>query len=119
MNTSPVNKKTTKLKKGLVVSFLSLLVLPLGVFLGAVGMCAGPSNKQNAILLLLVGVAGIVAAGYSAFRVVRGIRYGGWPLRLAGLISLAVSVLAGFVGWIWAVEAIDALRYFFAGSFRN
>ena len=93
-----------------MVSLLSLLVLPLGVFLGAVGMCAGPSSKENAVLLLFVGAGGILTAGYATFRVARSVRYGSWALLL-GLVSLAVSVLAGFVGWLWAVEAIDALKY--------
>lgn len=74
-------------------------------------MCAGPSRKENAVLLLFVGAGGIGAAGYAAFRVLRGVRHGSWPLRVLGLVSLAVSVLAGFVGWLWAVEAITALKY--------
>jgi hypothetical protein len=100
-----------KVKKGVVVSLLSLLVLPLGVFLGAVGICAGPSSKANAVLLLCVGAGGISAAGYAAFRVLCGVRYGSWPLRVMSLLSLAASVLAGFIGWLWAVEAVDALNY--------
>jgi hypothetical protein len=109
---TPENKRTMKLKKGLMESFLSLLVLPLRAFVGAVGICAGPSSKRGAILLLLVGAGGIGAAVYAAFRVLRGVRYGSWPLRVMGLMSLAISVLAGFIGWLWAVEAIDALKYF-------
>jgi hypothetical protein len=113
MNELEIEKqRVVKLKKGLAVSLVSLLVLPLGVFLGAVGMCAGPSSKQNAFLLLFVGIAGISAAGYAAFRVLRGVRYGGWPLRVMGLMSLGVSVLAGLIGWMWAAEAIQALKYF-------
>jgi amino acid transporter len=78
-------------------------------------MCAGPSSKQNAFALLFVGAGGIAAAAYAAFVVLRGVRYGSWLLRVLGAFSFGISVLAGLIGWLWAVEAIDALRYFLSG----
>ncbi len=108
--------RVAKLKKGIVASWLSLSILPLGAFFGAIGICAGPSTKNGAVALLFIGVAGIGTALYGAFRVVRGIRFGSPAMRVGGALSLAAGLLAGLFGWLCAFEAQDALRYYFGGG---
>ncbi len=90
----PLDERAAKLKKGIGFSWLSLIILPLGGFLGALGICAGPRNESGAFLLLAVGVAGIAVALYGGYQVVRYIRSGDWPARLIGVLSLAAG-LAG------------------------
>ncbi len=105
--------RVAKLKKGMVASWLSLSILR---FFGAIGICAGPSSKNGAFALLLIGVGGIGTALYGAFRVVRGIRYGSPAMRVGGALSLAAGLLAGLFGWLCAFEAQDALRYYLGGG---
>ena len=100
-----------KFKAGIWLCWLSLVVLPLGVFLGAVGMCAGPSSKNGAVALLSLGACGMIAAIYGGFNVLRGIQFGSWPLRILGLLSLCSAALVGLVGWLYAFEARDYLDY--------
>ena len=105
--------RASKLKKWTWLSFVAfVIILPVGAFIGAVGMCAGPSSTPDAFVILAVGVAGIATALYAAFRVIRGIRFGSWPLRIFGMLSLLTSIFVGFVGWIYALEAVDGLKYF-------
>ncbi len=108
--------KVAKLKKGIVASWLSLSILPLGTFFGAIGICAGPTSKNGALALLVIGVGGIGTALYGAFRVVRGIRFGSPAMRVGGALSLGAGLLAGIFGWLCAFEAQDALRYYFGGG---
>jgi hypothetical protein len=110
------NQRVAKLKKGIIASWLSLCILPLGAFFGAIGMCAGPSTKNGAVALLVIGVAGIGTALYGAFRVVRGIRFGSPAMRVGGVLSIAAGLLAGLFGWLCAFEAQDALRYYLGGG---
>jgi hypothetical protein len=107
------DKRVAKFKKGIIASWLSLGILPLGAFFGAIGICAGPSSKNGAVALLIIGVGGIGTALYGAFRVVRGIRFGSPAMRVGGVLSLAAGLLAGLFGWLCAFEAQDALRYYF------
>ncbi len=80
--------------------------------MGALGICAGPHSETGAFLLLAVGVAGIAAAIYGGYQVVRNIRHGGWPTSLMGILSLGVGVFGVFLGWLFAFEAQEALKYF-------
>ena len=109
----PLDERAAKLKKGIRFSWLSLVILPLGGFLGAFGICAGPRNETGAVLLFAVGVAGIGAAIYGGYKIVRNIRHGDWPARLTGILSLGAGLLGIFLGWLFAVEAQDALKYYF------
>jgi hypothetical protein len=105
------DRALAKLKAGIWVSWLSLVILPLGVFLGAVGICAGPSSKNAAVVMLAVGACGMIAAMYGGFNVLRGIQLGPWPLRIFSLLSLCSAALVGLVGWLYAFEARDYLDY--------
>jgi hypothetical protein len=108
----PHDERASKLKKGIGFSLLSPIILPLGGFLGALGICAGPRSETGAFLLLAVGVAGIGAAIYGGYQVVRNIRHGDWPARLIGILSLGVGLFGVFLGWLFAFEAQDALKYY-------
>ena len=80
--------------------------------MGALGICAGPRSETGAFLLLAVGVAGIGAAIYGGYQVVRNIRHGDWPARLIGILSLGVGLFGVFLGWLFAFGAQDALKYY-------
>jgi len=105
------DRALARFQAGLWVCWFSLLILPLGVFLGAVGMCAGPRSKDGAAALLSLGFCGIVAALYGGFTVLRGIRLGTWPVRIFDALSLCSAVLVGFAGWLYSLEARDYLYY--------
>jgi hypothetical protein len=109
-------RRVAKFKKGIIASWLSLSILPLGTFFGAIGICAGPSTKNGAVALLVIGVGGIGTALYGAFRVVRGIRFGSPTMRVGGVLSLAAGLFVGLFGWLCASEAQDALRYYLGGG---
>jgi hypothetical protein len=113
---SQSDKRIAKLKMGMLVSCSSLVILPLGVLFGAIGICAGPSSKDGAFALLSLGAGGIAVALYAGFQVLRGIRFGSWPLRIAGLLSLVAGLLTGLFGSLYAVEAVDALKYYLRGG---
>jgi len=102
-----------KLKKGLWICWLSLVILPIGVLFGAVGMCAGPNSGSHGLVLLTVGFAGIGATIYTFFHVLRGIRAGGWALRLFATLSLFLAIVVGLMGGIYSLEAWDYLAYVF------
>jgi hypothetical protein len=104
--------RLSKFKKGLWISWLSLIVLPVGVSFAAIGICGGPNNTSDAFALLTVGACGIGVAAYAAFRVIRGIRFGGPLLRIFGMISLCSSIVVGVVSSIYALVAVAALRVF-------
>lgn len=109
---SPQDKQVAKLKTGIIASWLSLIILPAGIFLGAIGICAGPRSEGGAFALLAIGLGGIATALYGAVRVLRGIRFGSVLMRIGGILSIAAGILAGLLGWLYAVEAQDALKYF-------
>jgi hypothetical protein len=102
-----------KLKKGIWTCWLSLVILPIGIFFGAIGMCAGPGNGRSATAMLAVGVAGIAATIYSFVQVIRGFRVGNGPLRLFAILSLCSSILAGLFGALCSLEAWDYITYVF------
>ncbi|MGB2591168.1 MAG: hypothetical protein WA853_21490 [Candidatus Acidiferrum sp.] len=64
-------------------------------------------------MLLIIGAAGIAAAIYGGYQVVRNIRHGDWAARLTGILSLGAGLFGIFLGWLFAVEAQDALKYYF------
>lgn len=105
------NIRRMELKAGLWTCWLSLAILPLEVLFGAIGICPGPRDAKGAVALLGVGVFGIIVTLYSAFTVVRGIRFGGWLLRLFGALSLCSAALVGLVSWVYALEAREYLGY--------
>lgn len=109
---SQQGKQAAKLKTGIIASWLSLIILPAGIFLGAIGICAGPRSEGGAVALLAIGLGGIATALYGAVRISRGIRFGSVLMRIGGILSIAASILAGLLGWLYAVEAQDALKYF-------
>jgi hypothetical protein len=92
------DKRVAKLKTGIIASWLSLVIFPAGIFLGAIGICAGPRSEAGAVALLAIGAGGIATAIYSAFRILRGFRFGSVAMRLGGILSLAVGILVGFLG---------------------
>jgi hypothetical protein len=104
--------KIAKFKKGVWLSWLSLLMLPIGLFLGLIGTCAGPENTKEAWVLLGIGVCGFAGAIYGAFRVLRGIRFGGWALRILGALSFCSAILAGYLGWELSAAGLEALKYY-------
>jgi hypothetical protein len=106
------NTRPTKLKTGLWLSWLSLLILPLGVFFGFIGMCAGPNGKDGAILLFGLGICGAATAVYGGFLVLRDLRFGTWGMQVAAVFAVAAGFFAGTVGWIYAAVAAELLRDF-------
>jgi hypothetical protein len=101
-----------KLTKGIWFSWLSLLMFPLAVLLGFVGVCAGPESTGGAWLLFSIGAFGFLAAVYGAFRIIRGIRFGGWILRILGVLSFCTAILAGYIGWELARFGAESVREF-------
>jgi hypothetical protein len=93
------------LHKGLWACWLSLVILPIGIFFGAVGMCAGPRSKTGAFAILAVGIAGIAATIYSFFQVMRGFKAGDAWLRLSAIVSLFSAIVVGIFGAIYSLEA--------------
>jgi hypothetical protein len=111
------NRALAKFKSGLWVCWISLAILPLGIFLGAVGMCGGgPRSTSGAVAMLGLGVGGVLAGLYGGFNVLQGIHFGSWPLRIFGVVSLCSGLIVGFVGWFYALEARDYLDYLFHGG---
>lgn len=111
----PADEQAAKLKKGMVFSWLSLAILPLGSFFGMLGICPGPDSTGSAAIVLVLGVAGLAAAGYGAVRVVRSIRHGSPLLKIGGVLSLGASLLAALFGAVFAVSASDALNFYLRG----
>lgn len=111
----PTDKQAEKLKKGILFSWLSLAILPLGSFFGMLGMCPGPDSAGSAALVLLIGLGGLAAAGYGAVRVVRSIRHGSPLLKIGGVVSLGASLLAALFGAVFALSASDALNFYLRG----
>jgi hypothetical protein len=87
-----------------------LVILPLGVFLGAVGMCPGPYNKSDAAAMLGLGILGPISALGGGLRLIRGIRRGVHPLRILGALSLGSAALVGVVGWIYSSAIRDYIH---------
>lgn len=93
-------------------SYLSdLVILPLGVFLGAVGLRPGPYSKSDAAGVLGLGIGGMMVALGGGVRLMRRIRRGVQPLRILGALSLGSAALVGVVGWIYSSEARDYIHY--------
>jgi hypothetical protein len=101
--------KLIKLKTGLWVCWISLVILPLGVLLGAIGMCAGPTSTNGAIAMLAFGACGMIAALYGGYNVLRGIQFGSWPLRIFSVLSVGCAVLVILAGLLFTGEARDYL----------
>jgi hypothetical protein len=88
-----------------------LLILPLGAFLGAVGLCPRPDSNSDALAMLGLGIAGALSAPGGGVRLMRGIRRGVQPLQIVGALSLGSAALVGTVGWIYASEARNYIHY--------
>jgi hypothetical protein len=108
-----VSESSAKLKKGILFSCLSLTILPIGSFFGMLGMCSGPNSASGAVIVFVLGIGGLAAAGYGAFCVVRTIRFEGPVLKVGGFLSLGASALAAMFGAVYALAASDALMYYF------
>ena len=91
-------RRLRRLNKGIWTCWLSLVILPIGIFFGAVGMCAGPRSKSGAFAILAVGIAGIAATTYSIFQVIRGFKAGDGWLRFSAIVSLLAAIVVGLHG---------------------
>ena len=105
------DRPPTKLKTRAWACLPDLVILPLGVFLGTVGLCPGPYRESDAVAMLGLGIVGVISGLGGGLRLMRGIRLGIQPLRTLGTLSLGSAAVVGIVGWIYSSEARNYIHY--------
>jgi hypothetical protein len=105
---------STRLKKGIVLCWLSLLPLPLGLFaLG--GPCGGPRNIAGSLIILLAGLLSVAMPAYGVYRIIPSFRSEGAETRAFMAISVLcacfVVAVGGFYLLFGAVSLSSYLRY--------
>jgi hypothetical protein len=103
--------KLDSLTKGTITAMAASMVLDLLSFwTGAVGICAGPNGKLNAIIILVLGICGMATAAWCAFQIVKGFSRAHWAMRLFGAFGLLTCALMVFLSYSDGMTAISGLQ---------
>ena len=101
-----------RLKVGALVCWLSLLILPAGLFIIGGGPCAGPRDATGSVLLILVALVGAVPAAYGCVQIAREFKEAEVSRRIIGVLSLfpALLVFAGALFYLM-IGAVSLQSY--------
>jgi hypothetical protein len=105
---------STRLKKGIVLCWLSLLTLPVGlVALG--GPCGGPRNIAGSLIILLAGSLSVTMPVYGVYRMFPSFRSEGTETRafmaISALCACFVVAVGGFYLLFGIISLSSYLRY--------
>ncbi len=102
----------SRFKSGVLLCWISLLVLPVGLLAIGGGPCAGPRNSLGSAILLTVGVCSVAAAAYGAIRVLTSIKLVQNVMKVWGALSVCCAGLSAFVGGVYLLLGFVSLRDF-------
>ena len=96
----------------MALCWLSLALLPVGLVGVSGGPCAGPRDAAGSAILLVVGLAAVVASIYGDVRIVRFFRAAQVTMKLLGILSLLCGCFVTFVGSIYLLIGAVSLTAF-------
>lgn len=99
-------------KIGATLCWLSSVTLPFGLLAIGGGPCAGPRNATGSAILLVVGVAAIIAPVYSVVRVIQSFRAVGSAAKVFGIVSLLYASAVAVIGSLFFFVGVLSLRAF-------
>ena len=99
---------STRLKKGIVLCWLSLLTLPVGL-LAIGGPCAGPRNIAGSVIILLAGLLSVAMPVYGVYHIFPSFRSEGAETRAFMAISTLCACFVVAVGGFYLLFGFVSL----------